>query len=363
MNYEKNINKHYEYLVSVAKTYKERKKDLYFDGWMLYSLCKYFCACGKPAAYADTIAEYVVNPNERFDATDAQSVKAYSIAAKALCLYAKTSFEQSAREKADEYGELLKDGFFLTEAEQQYDDDALAHAYCGSLSALADLSDNDKQMTLQIAEDLLSSFRFECYSDDSESMVNGAIGLLSLSSYNPKILNSVTQTAMICAKENSNADYTYNLSFKKHETADPAVTSLMLGLYTALYKKTGQRFFLHYARRVWFNGMQFFQRNGGFVGYNNAPRGDNLLCVKTYKEERRTPQFCEGLCAYAQNKELFQEEDTPVCKDYFGRYIMDDKVFGKELGEYFGRDLIEIPSLLSFDEETARGFKFKLLFK
>lgn len=361
MNYEKNAIKHYEYLVSVAKTYKNRKKDLYFDSWMLYALCKYFTACGKPAAYADDIAKNVMNPGERFNESDPQSVKAYSIAAKALCIYSKTSFENSARKKADEYYELLTDGFFLT-TDRQMDDADLAHAYCGSLSALADLCDNDKQLTLKIAEYMLSSFRFECFSNDSESMVNGAIGLLSLSSYNPQILQDVSQTAMLCAKENSNADYTYNLSFTKHETADPAVTSLMLSLYTALYKKTGQRFFLYYARRVWFNGMQFFQRNGGFVGYNNAPRGDNLLYVKSYKEERRTPQFCEGLCAYEQNKELFIEEDTPVSKDYFGRYIMGDKVFGKELGEYFGRDLIEIPSLLSFDEETAQGFKFKLIF-
>ena len=361
MNYEKNAIKHYEYLVSVAKTYKDRKKDLYFDAWTLYALCKYFAVCGKPAAFADDVSENVIDPAEPFNPTDAKSVKAYTVAAKALCLYAKTSFDETAQKKSKEYRTLLLDGFFSTEAEQSGNDD-LSEAYCGALTAFIGTCDEEKQTTFKIAEKLLPKFQNGNLFSDSESMINGAIGLLSLSSKDFSVLEIVSKAAMNYAAENTNLDYTYNISVNEPDTADPCVTSLALTLYTLLYKKTGQRFFLYMARRVWFNGMQFFQRRGGFVGYNKSPRGDGILAVKTYKEEGRTPHFCEGLCTYEQNKELFCEYDAPVKKDPRGRYIMDDKVFAKELGEYFGRDLIEIPSLLSFDEETACEFKFKLLF-
>ena len=347
MNYEKNANKHYEYIVSAAKSHKNAGKDLYYDAWLLYALCKYFSVCAKPAAYSEQIEKAVLAPEKPFDACDAKSVKAYSVAAKALCLFAKTSSDDNAKNTANKIFDLLIDGFYSVEKERG-EDNELAEAYCGAISAIADLYKNDKNRFETIL--WMDSF-------------NGAIGLLLLSSCDASLLVPALNSGKKFAAMNGNLDYSFNLSFKENDTADPVATSLAMNYYTILYKATGDRFFLYMARRIWFNGMQFFQRLGGFAGYNNppcAPQG--LLTVKTYKEEKRTPQFCEGLCAYEKNKELFAEYDAPVKKDPRGRYIVDDKVFARELGEYFGRDLIEIPSLLSFDEETARGFKFKLLF-
>ena len=363
MNYEKNAIKHYEYIVSTAKSHKSAGKDLYYDAWLLYALCKYFSACGKPAAYSEQIENAVLAPEKPFDPTDAESVKAYSAAAKALCLFAKTSADDNAKNTANRFFDLLIDGFYSAEKERA-EDTALAEAYCGAISAIADLARKDKNKAVAFAMDNLLFFVDENYRfSDTESAFNGAIGLLSLSSCDAGLLGAALASGKKFAAMNSNLDYSFNLSFEENDTADPAATSLAMNFYTLLYKSTGDRFFLYVARRIWFNGMQFFERQGGFAGYNNppcAPQG--FLSVKTYKEEKRTPQFCEGLCAYEKNKELFAEYDAPVKKDPRGRYIVDDKVFARELGEYFGRDLIEIPSLLSFDEETARGFKFKLLF-
>ena len=64
MNYEKNANKHYEYIVSAAKSHKNAGNDLYYDAWLLYALCKYFSVCGKPAAYSEQIEKAVLAPCE-----------------------------------------------------------------------------------------------------------------------------------------------------------------------------------------------------------------------------------------------------------------------------------------------------------
>lgn len=363
MNYEKNANKHYEYIVSAAKSHKNAGNDLYYDAWLLYALCKYFSVCGKPAAYSEQIEKAVLAPEKTFNACDAKSVKAYSVAAKALCLLAKTSSDDNAKKAANKIFDLLIDGFYFTENERS-EDTELAEAYCGAISAIADLYKNDKNKAVAFAMDNLRFFIDENYRfSDSESAFNGAIGLLLLSSCDASFLGAALTSGKKFAAMNGNLDYSFNLSFRENDTADPVATSLAMNYYTILYKATGDRFFLYMARRIWFNAMQFFERFGGFVGFNNSPCApQGLLSIKTYKEEKRTPQFCEGLCAYEKNKELFAEYDAPVKKDPRGRYIVDDKVFARELGEYFGRDLIEIPSLLSFDEETARGFKFKLLF-
>lgn len=368
MNYEKSIDKNYEYIVANAK--KELaapRANASYIASSLYALCSYFIACGKPAANEDELYSALrAELTEELllsDANDAESIKTLCIAAKACTLYAKTAVCDQAEKFAKKLRAFLSERF-LTSFDLNNNAE-LSESLVGALYSLADAADDEDLKLCEIAQKASQLLTCENYAfKDSFCAVNGAIGLVLISKRYPVLADDAQFSAKRIAALNANLDYTFNTSFKDDNAlADPSVTSFALSLFVKAYKTYGDKFFLYMARRVWFNAMHFFQRNGGFVGYNNPPKAPvGILSVATYEEKTKTPLFAEGLCAYLLSKELFAEYDAPVKKDPRGRYLVGDKVFARELGEFFGRDLIEIPSLSSFDEEDAKNFKFKLLF-
>lgn len=364
VNYDKNSTKHYDYLVECAKkAAAEEKENPCYTADLLYALCRYFTDCGKPAAHADALCKNLLSKIKDFDENAPESVRLFAKAARAIYAFYKISSDENAKKSAECIFHILVNGSEVSADKQN--NPALKEEYCGAIYAVSELYKFDKDKAVDFAMKNLALLSDENYKFSSAiCAVNGAIGLLNISQITPEPFQIVLFAAKKIAAENKNLDYTFNRSFiEEKPLADPAVTSLLMAFYTALYKRCGDRFYLYMARRIWFNGMQFFLRNGGFVGYNNPPVApEGILSVATYEEKTLTPLFTEGLCTYEKDKELFAEYDAPVKKDPRGRYIVDDKVFARELGEYFGRDLIEIPSLLSFDEETAKGFKFRLLF-
>lgn len=364
MNYDKSVDKNYDYIVAAAKKETaEGRGSVKYVASLLYALCKYFSACGKPAAYQDELYYELSKKLDDYAEKDrAECIKTLSLSAKALTAYARTAVCESAKKSAEKLRAIICHCFISDSAVA---DAELFEAYAAALNSLAESSSLEALKIKDVAAGVLPLLTDENYLFiDGFCAINGAIGLLLLSKRFPELLGGALLTVKRVATLCGNLDYTYNSSFKdQNALADPAVTSFALELFVNAYKISGDKFFLYMARRIWFNGMQFFQRNGGFVGYNNPPKTPNgILSAATYEEKTLTPLFAEGLCAYLKDKGLFAEYDAPVKKDPRGRYVVDDKVFARELGEYFGRDLIEIPSLSSFDEQTAMGFRFKIAF-
>lgn len=366
MNYDKSVDKNYEYIVAAAKKETtDRRGNAKYVASLLYALCRYFSVCGKPAAYQDELYDELSEKlSDYADDDRAEYIRTLSISARACTAYARTAVCDDAKKTAERLRAIICDCFFADSASDAKEV-KLFEAYAAALNALAESSSSEDLKLKDIATGVLPLLTDESYLFyDGFCAINGAIGLLLLSKRFPELIGgallSVKRIAALCG----NLDYTYNSSFKDENTlADPAVTSFALELFVNAYKISGDKFFLYMARRIWFNGMQFFQRKGGFVGYNNPPKAPNgILSVATYEEKTLTPFFAEGICAYLKDKGFFAEYDAPVKKDPRGRYVVDDKVFARELGEYFGRDLIEIPSLSSFDEQTATGFRFKIAF-
>lgn len=370
MNYDKNTAKHFDLVTRLcAEETNEPSGDIVYTARLLYALCAYFSALGKPAPLAEGLSETLVGKlPELTDETDAETLGMLAEAANALSAYHKMTSDETVGNALKPVFELLTDGLSSENADDTGEKprhDRLSEIRCNALPFIAENGDRNAEKSKRFARSLIPLFSDESYS--FESMIyafNGAIALLSLSKAEPSFLSPILTFAKNAAAKSINLDYSFCISQSADDkTADPVATSLGMRFYTEAYKATGDRFFLYIARRIWFNAMQFFERQNGYVGYDNAPKApEGLLSVKTYKEKALTPAFCHGLCAYEKNKGLFAEYDAPVKKDPRGRYVLDDKIFAHEEGGYFGRDLIEIPSLISFDEEAASGFKFRLLF-
>ena len=374
MNYDKNAAKHYDLVTRLsAEETNDPCGDIVYAARLLYALCAYFSALGKPAPLAEKLSEMLVEKlPDLSDVSDPEALGKLTEAANALSAYHKMTADETVGNALKTVFGILTDGLFSEILDGKDGDkggtaknDRLSEISCNALPFVAENRILNAEKSKRFAGALLPLFSDENHTFESTIYAfNGAIGLLSMTKTAPSLLSLVLAFAKNLAAKNANLDYSFNKSQDPNDkTADPVATSLAMRFYTEIYKTTGDRFFLYIVRRIWFNAMQFFERQDGYVGYDNPPRApEGLLSVKTYKEKTLTPAFCHGLCAYEKNKGLFAEYDAPVKKDPRGRYVVDDKIFAREQGGYFGRDLIEIPSLLSFDEETASGFVFKLLF-
>ena len=109
--------------------------------------------------------------------------------------------------------------------------------------------------------------------------------------------------------------------------------------------------------------MQFCQREKGQVGTDvfTTEQNSSLKVARYEIKQITTPLYAIGLKCFAGNKHLF-EEAGELFKDRRGRYFLGDKMFGRDLSGFFGRDLIEIPTLTAFDSQTAMQLDLKLVF-
>ncbi len=215
------------------------------------------------------------------------------------------------------------------------------------------------KITEKISQTILQSQKPQ---DNVFYVILTAMGLLYASNACTHALNAAEDLAGFLIKRNNNLNYSFSNDMK--DTANPATTALAFKFFTELYTKTCNTKYRYYARRVWFNAMQFCQREKGEVGLDYAPTRENggILQVKQYESPYLLPLYALGLCTYVKNKKLFEEEESEVKKDLMGRYVIGDKIFAKDESGFFGNDLIEIPSLTSFDKQTALQLKLKILF-
>ena len=100
-------------------------------------------------------------------------------------------------------------------------------------------------------------------------------------------------------------------------------------LATELYKITKKSEYRMWARRIWFNGMQFCQRKNGGAGPNTCVTAKQpILQISLYEAPFCcTMRYAEGLLEYTKNKELFAwDKEAEIETDVYGRKFVDDKL-------------------------------------
>lgn len=121
----------------------------------------------------------------------------------------------------------------------------------------------------------------------------------------------------------------FNWFGRKNTWTEPCAVVDSFILATELYKLTKESYYHTLARRIWFNGLQFCQRENGGAGPNSCVTTEQ----KTLKISMYEAPFCctmryaEGLLEYAQNQALFPwNEHSDVVCDELGRKFIDDKL-------------------------------------
>ena len=136
------------------------------------------------------------------------------------------------------------------------------------------------------------------------------------------------------------------------------VDSFMLAI--RLYKITSDEKYRTLARRIWFNGLDFCQRENGGVGPNTCATVENpVLKISMYEAPFCcTMRYAEGLLEYTRNKDLFewnpQAEETT---DEIGRHFVDDKLIVLVNGEKK-----PIFSCAEFSEEEAKKLELTIVY-
>ena len=159
-------------------------------------------------------------------------------------------------------------------------------------------------------------------------------------------------------------NYSAKKSFAQTEgQSDTSAAASLFSLYLKLYSISGETKFRDYARRLWFNGLQFCQREDGGAGEDFLVTKENLeLKVATYEDFTASCLYSEALCAYAANKKYFENFGDGITRDRLGRIFMGDKLFVRDQSGFFGKDLIEVPTMTAFDKETALQLRLKVCF-
>lgn len=156
-------------------------------------------------------------------------------------------------------------------------------------------------------------------------------------------------------------NYAVKNSFGGAKFTSAAATSAIFSLCLKFYKITGDNKYSYFARRIWYNGLQFCQRIEGGAGEDSAVSGDNrVLQITRYLSDRDGGYIAEALAAYIKNKQIFAEAGGEIIKDKSGRILMGDKIFVRDESGFFGKDLIEIPTMTAFDKDVALQLKLKI---
>lgn len=186
--------------------------------------------------------------------------------------------------------------------------------------------------------------------------------------YAQEVLDLYTKFGMTATYEN------YNWFGRAHEKiwTEPCavVDSLILAL--ELYRMTGEQTYLKLARRIWFNGLQFCQRENGGAGPNSCV-DQQRPCLQVGMYEAYfccTMRYPEGLYWHNQYKSLFAHREKKPEKEE-NRYFIDDCLLVEDVNKSFpkaktyyvdGRSLILLPSLRETSEKDAEKVCLRVIF-
>lgn len=141
--------------------------------------------------------------------------------------------------------------------------------------------------------------------------------------------------------------------FGREDTwTEPCAVVDSLILATELYRLTNEGDYKTLARRIWFNGLQFCQRENGGAGPNSCvTKGQGVLRISMYEAPFCcTMRYAEGVLEYHNNRDIFKWDGTAdTVVDELGRRFIDDKL----LVEYGGR-VVPIFSCNEVPEKDAK---------
>lgn len=149
------------------------------------------------------------------------------------------------------------------------------------------------------------------------------------------------------------------------------VDSLILAI--RLYEISGDGQWKTLARRIWFNGLQFCQKENGGVGPNSIVTSSRpLLYVEMYEATACcSMRYAEGLLFYTEHSSLFAEDEAKEIVREGNRYFSGDYLLAEDLTDTFpaekkyfadGHTLLKIPSLNEIPEAKALETRLKVVF-
>ena len=364
MNYDKKTVKHYAKLCTLAQGINKKNPDILFTSDLITAFSLYFLNASKPAFNAEKLYD-IIKPHlqlENFSLADANGFLTAESVLRALIYYRKIT------------GEGVNDNFIcdlfkkiLTRATSELIEKgenfyyALATADCIADFLIAFRKSQDDGFFDKV-KDALSNCNPIADNAPTDLYLKCALGIFKWDSTTKNDCSFSEEMLELIDFNALSINYSVGKSILSPQVSSPSATALTLKLAVLLYRFSGKEKHKRFLRRVWFNGMQFCQRFSGGVGYDTFANHGEILSVLTYEEDSLTPVYAEGLTLFCKHKELFEEREGEVVKDSFGRYLIDDKMFARDVSEFFGKDLIEIPSLTSFDKETNLQLKLKLTF-
>ena len=130
-------------------------------------------------------------------------------------------------------------------------------------------------------------------------------------------------------------------------------------LATELYRLTDMPKYRTLARRIWFNGLQFCQRENGGAGPNTCvTKEQGVLRISMYEAPFCcTMRYAEGLLEYSKNEELLDwNEGADEVTDVYGRRFVDDRLLVTYNGE-----TVPIFSCNDIPEGEAREIYLKVI--
>ena len=143
----------------------------------------------------------------------------------------------------------------------------------------------------------------------------------------------------------------YNWFGRQDSWTEPCAVVDSLIIAIKLYELTECEEYKALARRIWFNGLQFCQRENGGAGPNTCVTIDSpVLKISMYEAPFCcTMRYAEGLLEFHKNRHLFawNKNATPT-RDEIGRCFVDDMLLVRHNGE-----LVPIFSCNTLKEEDA----------
>ncbi|MBE5764915.1 MAG: hypothetical protein E7339_04890 [Clostridiales bacterium] len=372
MKYSKKIKKHFEYISN-----KDYLQDCASDlstlkcaVALLEGACCHFSTGESPLKRVNELVKTVNKVFTKQATIDGdEQINLYGNILTALCAYKKCTALNEADELIDACVTPLLNALF-TRIDALIEENSLLPAR--SLSALNGIADfyaitRDKDALLLFNKVItnLNKLNFNnsqdnCY--DYLCFISGALKLAQMSD-NIAVYEPIARLFdNLCVKAQS-LNYGVAISFINKKECSSAATAKSLEVALTFYALLQDERYKSLARRIWFNGLQFCQREKGQTGADTFTTEDapNLKVSRYEVKQIVTPLYAIALKCYAANKELF-EESGELFKDRRGRYFIGDKMFARDVSGFFGRDLIEIPTLTAFDSQTAIQLDFKLTF-
>ena len=372
MKYVRKIKKHFEYISNkdYLRDCASNLSILKCASALLEGVCCHFFTGEEPLKRANELLKTISTAitGEIIIQTDEQ-INLYGNLLTALCAHKKCTKQANADSLIDECVTPLLPALFNKAKELAKTPCATPCKSLSALNAVADYyaltRDNDANLTFnEIITNLqavnLTATEDNCY--DYLCFISGALKMAQLTD-NYAVYELIARLFdNFCVKAQS-LNYGSAISFINKNECSASATAKSLEVALTLYACLQDERYKSMARRIWFNGLQFCQRANGEVGTDmfTTEESPNLKLSRYEVKQITTPLYAIALKCYSANKHLF-EEGGELFKDRRGRYFIGDKMFTRDQSGFFGRDLIEIPTLTAFDEETARQLNLKLTF-